>query len=84
LENGGAKRFLEPVIKHFRTMPLARIDQEAIDRGARALYRNASDATRVRQFYTPTSAVLAHAARRGWCAPIILERPRVKLPPFAG
>ena len=33
LEAGGNKRFLEPVIKHFGMMPLARIDQDAIDQG---------------------------------------------------
>jgi len=74
-ENGGSSRFLAPVIKHFGTTPLARIDQEAIDRMARKLYPDASDATRNRQAYTPASAVMRHAARRGWCAALILERP---------
>ena len=70
------KRFLDKVIKHFGVTPLAKIDQDAIDRGARKVYPNASDATRNRQFYTPVSAVMTHAARRGWCAPLLLERPR--------
>jgi integrase len=81
LENDGAKRFLKPVIKHFGTTPLARIDQDAIDRGARRLYPNASAATRNRQFYTPVSAVMTHAARRGLCAPLLLERPAISLKP---
>jgi integrase len=76
LEAGGDKRFLEPVIKHFGTIPLAKIDQDAIDHGARKLYPLVSDSTRDRQFYTPTSAVLKHAAKRRWCSAIILERPR--------
>jgi integrase len=75
LENGGNTRFLDPVIRHFGTMPLAKIDQDAIDKGARKIYPNTSGATRNRQFYTPTSAVLKHAAKRGWCSPIIMERP---------
>jgi integrase len=75
LENGGSKRFLEAVIKHFGTTPLAQIDQDAIDRMARKLYPSASDATRNRQAYAPASAVMRHAARRGWCAPLLLERP---------
>jgi integrase len=75
LENGGSKRFLEPVIKHFGTTLLGRIDQDEIDRGARKLYPDASDATRNRQFYTPVSAVMTHAAKRKWCSPLILERP---------
>jgi integrase len=76
LEAGGDKRFLEPVIKHFGTTPLAKIDQDAIDHGARKLYPSVSASTRDRQFYTPTSAVLKHAAKRQWCTAIILERPR--------
>src|SRR5690349_24644300 len=58
LEQGGASRFLEPIIRHFGTLPLAQIDQDAIDKGARKLFPNATAATRNRQFYTPTSAVL--------------------------
>jgi len=75
LEQGGASRFLEPIIRHFGTSPLAQIDQDAIDKGARKLFPNATAATRNRQFYTPTSAVLHHAARRGWCSRPIIERP---------
>jgi integrase len=79
LEQGGSKRFLNPIISHFASTPLARIDQDVIDRGARKLYPDASDSTRVRQFYVPVSAVLMHAAKRGWCAKLIIERP--KTPP---
>jgi integrase len=75
LENGGNKRFLAPIISHFGNTPLAQIDQDAIDHGARKLYPQASDSTRIRQFYTPVCAVLRHAAKRGWCAMIILDRP---------
>ena len=75
LENGGDRRFLDSVIRHFGTTPLAKIDQDAIDQGARKTYPSASGATRDRQFCTPTSAVLKHAAKRGWCSPIIMERP---------
>jgi integrase len=75
LEQGGATRFLEPIIHHFGTSPLAQIDQDALDKGARKLFPNATAATRNRQFYTPASAVLHHAARRGWCSRPIIERP---------
>jgi integrase len=78
LENGGSKRFMENVIKHFGTTPLGNIDQDAIDKGARKLYPDASGATRNRQFYTPVSAVMHHAARRKMCAPVYLERPDIK------
>jgi integrase len=80
LQNGGSKRFLEPVATYFAETPLARIDQEAIERGARKIYPGRSAATLDRQFFTPASAVLRHAARRGWCAPPLLERPDVEQP----
>jgi len=75
LENGGSKRFLEPVIRHFGTTPLAQIDQDALDRGARKLFPNGTASARNRQFYTPASAVLHHAARRGWCGVPVIDRP---------
>jgi integrase len=80
IESGGSKRFLEPVVRYFATTPLARIDLDTIERGARKTYPGASNATLDRQFFTPTSAVLKHAAKRGWCAPLILERPEVGAP----
>src|ERR1700726_4747077 len=67
LENGGSNKFLKPVLDHFATTPLARIDQQALDAGAKKVYPNAGPATRNREFYTPASAVLHHAARQGWC-----------------
>ena len=75
LENGGSKRFLDKVIRYFGTTPLAKVDQDAIDVGARKVYPNTSGATRNRQFYTPVSAVIKHAAKRGWCSHIVMERP---------
>src|SRR5262245_31100523 len=59
---GGSPRFMTPVLKHFRTTQLARIDLEAIEKGAAKVYPNASPQTRNRQFYTPAVAVLRHAA----------------------
>jgi integrase len=79
LEHGGSKRFTVPVIRHFGTTPLARIDQDALDQGAKKLYPNASPATRNRQFYAIASSILHHAAKRGWCTPPIIERPPIPL-----
>ena len=75
LEQGGSKRFTAPVIRHFGTLPLARIDQDALDQGAKKVYPNASPSTRNRQFYAIASSILHHAARRGWCHTPIIERP---------
>jgi integrase len=77
LEQGGSKRFTAKVISYFGTTPLARIDQDALDRGAKQLYPNAGSATRNRQFYAIASSILHHAAKRGWCTPPIIERPRL-------
>ncbi len=76
LECGGSRRYADKVIAYFGTMPLAQVDQDAIDRGARKAFPGASDATRGRQFFTPCSAILRHAAKRGWCSPLLLQRPR--------
>jgi integrase len=75
LQQGGSKRFTAAVISHFGTTPLAKIDQDALDRGAKKLYPNASPSTRNRQFYAIASSILHHAARRGWCPSPIIERP---------
>jgi hypothetical protein len=53
LEQGGSIRYLNRIISYFGTTPLTRIDQDAIDRGARTLYSNVSNSTRIRQFYGP-------------------------------
>ena len=79
LEQGGSKRFAAAVISHFGTTPLAKIDQDALDRGAKKLYPDAAPATRNRQFYAIASSILHHAAKRGWCAPPIIERPSCSL-----
>lgn len=82
LENGGEKRFTAPIISHFGTTPLTQIDQTALDRGSRKLYPNAAPSTRNRQFFSVVSSILHHAARRGLCAPPIIERPRSAEPPI--
>jgi hypothetical protein len=66
---------MEPIIRHFGTTPLAAVDQDALDRAAMRLYPSVAASTRNRQFYTPASAVLHHAARRGWCPCPFIQRP---------
>lgn len=75
LENGGSRRFLAPILECFGITPLGRIDQDALDSAVAKLYPAVSPATRNRQFFTPVSAVLHHAAQRGWCAKPIIARP---------
>ena len=72
---GGSRRFMTRVLDYFGTTPLVRIGLSEIEVGAKAIYPNASAATRNRQFYTPTVAVLRHAAQRGLCPMPIIARP---------
>jgi hypothetical protein len=74
VEGGGERCYLAALINHFGTTLLARIDQAAID--AAALKPEADPVTRNWQIYTPVSAVLKHAAKRGLCDFPRIGRPR--------
>ncbi|MER9423943.1 site-specific integrase [Mesorhizobium sp. M0317] len=76
LEEGGSGRFLDKPLGHFATTPLGKIGLAEIEAGAKKHYAKASPATRDRQFFTPSCAVLKHAAKRGWCAMPIISRPK--------
>lgn len=80
LQAGGDARFLEPIIAHFGTTKLSTIGQHEIDTAARKLYPRHAPSTINRQAYTPISAVLRHAAKRGWCTAFIVERPKLDSP----
>lgn len=71
MQAGGERRFLKPLLEHFRDTPLRDIDQIAIDGAAEALYPDASAATRNRQVYSPVSAICRRAGRK-----LTLHRPR--------
>ena len=58
---GGDRRFLAPLIGHFKTTSLSDINQLVIDSLAATLYPDASPATLNRQVYTPISAILKRA-----------------------
>jgi integrase len=66
MKAGGERKHLGPIIEMrgpfaLRDMPLADIDQIALDNAAAALYPLGSPQTRNRQFYTPVSAVMKRA-----------------------
>lgn len=70
VRNGGETTFLSPLVEHFRTTPIAQIDQAGLDEAAALLYPDASPATRNRQVYTPVSAIFRHAGiDRRWKRP---------------
>ena len=68
IENGGERRFLNPLVTHFGDTILGKIDQTAVDKAARLLYPNSKHSTINRQLYTPMSAILRHASKRNMCA----------------
>lgn len=76
MEAGGEARFMRPINEHFGTTPLLKIDQAAMDRAGRLIYPNAKPATLNRQIYTPISAVLKFAAKRGLVEARPVERPK--------
>lgn len=76
MEEGGERRFIQPLLKHFGATPLTKIDQGMIDRAAKVLHPGAKPSTVNRQVYTPISAVLRHAHKRGLCELSEIERPR--------
>lgn len=62
MQAGGERKYLGPILEHFRNTPLVQIDQAALDAAAAAIYPKASPATVNRQFYTPAIAVLHRAS----------------------
>ncbi|GAB4534762.1 MAG: hypothetical protein Tsb0020_50250 [Haliangiales bacterium] len=80
MESGGEARFLAPLLIHFRGTRLAAIKPGHVLDAARALYPEASWATRRRQAITPAVAVIHHGHARGWCAPIRVRAPNAPAP----
>ena len=77
LEAGGSNRFIESICTKLGSKFLATIDQRTIDKVAVQLHPSAKAATLNRQVYTPISAVLNFAARRGLCEYRPMQRPKL-------
>jgi integrase len=75
LELGGSEAFLLPIIDRIAKIPLAKIDQDFIDKLALAMFPNNKPSSRTRSVYTPISAVLHHAAKRKLCPSPSISRP---------
>jgi hypothetical protein len=58
MESGGQRRYIAPLLSHFRELSIDQIDQQAIDSAAAILYPKCSPATRNRRVHTPISAIL--------------------------
>ncbi len=81
MEAGGEREHLKPIIEELGTTRLALIRPDTIDQVAKKFTRSRSGkarspATLNRRVYTPISAVLHHAAGRGWCPRPVIERPK--------
>jgi integrase len=70
---GGERRFLAPLLLHFKGRNVAGIKPGDVREAALALYPNASPATRNRQAIIPARAVINHAQSMGWCPRISVE-----------
>ena len=79
MQAGGERTHLAPLIRYFQKTKLANIGQAEIDQAAATLKPGAAPATINRQIIAPISAVLHHAARKGWCSkPVIARRKEPK------
>ena len=66
MEDGGERRYMTPILRHFGpTQVVTAITRQDIAEAARALYPQASNATRQRQAVTPIRAVMMHHERGG-------------------
>jgi integrase len=61
MQAGGARRYVAPLIRHFREKLLSEIDQTAIDDAAITLYPHVVPATQNCYVYTPVSAIMHYA-----------------------
>jgi integrase len=60
MQAGGERRYVAPLIRHFRETPLSAVDQAAIDDAARTILPNGAPDYRNRAVYAPISAILHH------------------------
>jgi integrase len=73
MQSGGRRKYIAPLIMHFREKPLSEIGQAAIDHAAITLYPHVSPATRNCYVYTPVSAIL-HYTLGDKC--LVIRRPK--------
>lgn len=73
IEQGGDRRFLAPLLQHFRGRAVGSIKPGEIREAALTLYPRATPATRNRQAIVPARAVINHAHSLGWCQAIKVQ-----------
>lgn len=70
MEQGGERRYLPLLLKHFKGRTVGSIKPAEIRAAALKLYPTAGPATRNRQAIIPARAVINHAHDLGWCGPL--------------
>jgi len=81
LEADGDGTYMELVIERLGMYYLPEINQEIMDKEARIAFPKQSNATRVRQFYTPAIAVHNFSSLREWCAAKKFIKPTIEQKP---
>lgn len=74
MKQGGERKFLTPIIKHFKGRTVGSIKPGEIRAAALAIYPEAAASTRNRQAIGPTRAVIMHAHDLGWCGAIKVKQ----------
>lgn len=75
---GGSTDHLAPLLIKIGARKLADLKQADFDQLAREMKPKAKASTRVRQIYTPISAVMNYAAEQNLCDPIRLRKPKIE------
>lgn len=76
MQAGGERELMTPILKRIGRKKLSEVNQGVIDDLAERLFGDGGPATRNRKVYTPVSAVLHHAARKGWMPKPVIARPK--------
>jgi integrase len=80
LDAGKSERYLTPIFQKWEHKLIKDIKPGNVHDLALELYPNAGPATRNRQVISPVQAIINHAAKRGYCSPIRIERYFVPTP----
>lgn len=75
---GGSSDHLKPLLLEIGNVKLGEINQRLVDELAERMKPGTKASTRVRQVYTPISAVMNFAAAERLCDPIRLRKPKVE------
>lgn len=70
------RRFVFPLVDALGRLPVGKITQAVLDEHIRKHFAGRTPATILRNVVTPVTAILNHAARRGWCEAPKFERPK--------